>query len=88
MPLFDSFEPLSLVDKSAYIGMLKNAKRVSRVIRSNGRINQPDLYCFLKARFGMPNGIQSFLRANDSENFINWHYSMFTNSVFLMLSAQ
>ena len=87
MPLFETMEPITLVDRSAYLAMLKNPKRAYRAVRSNGRINQPDLYCFLKGRFGPPNGIQSMLRADDSENFINWQYSLSTNGVFLDING-
>lgn len=33
-----------------------------------------DLYCYLEARFGPPNGIQNFLRADDSDNLIHWEW--------------
>lgn len=35
-----------------------------------------DVYCYLKARFGRPNGLQSFLRQDDSDNFIHWDYNI------------
>jgi hypothetical protein len=33
-----------------------------------------DLYCYLTARFGMPNGPHNAFRANDSDNFIHWDW--------------
>jgi hypothetical protein len=33
-----------------------------------------DVYCYLKARFGEPNGFQTFIRRNDSNNWIHWDY--------------
>ncbi|MEQ1945742.1 MAG: hypothetical protein ABL995_01035 [Bryobacteraceae bacterium] len=33
-----------------------------------------DVYCYLKARFGEPNGFQNFLRRNTSDNWIHWDY--------------
>ena len=33
-----------------------------------------DLYCYLEARFGPPNGIQNFLRRDDSNNLIHWEW--------------
>src|SRR4051812_13231446 len=35
-----------------------------------------DLYCYLQARFGAPNGLLSFLRKDDSNNLFHWHYSL------------
>lgn len=37
-------------------------------------ISPADLYCYLGARFGRPNGPQSFLRADDSDNLIHWDW--------------
>ena len=31
-----------------------------------------DLYCYLHARFGPPNGPQNFLRNDSSDNLIHW----------------
>lgn len=35
-----------------------------------------DLYCYLGARFGAPNGLQDFLRSDDSDNLIHWEWSL------------
>lgn len=35
-----------------------------------------DVYCYLKARFGEPNGIQNSLRTNDSSNWIHWDFML------------
>src|SRR5687767_6055355 len=37
-----------------------------------------DLYCYLYARFGRPNGMLSVLRKNDSDNFFHWHYTLYS----------
>ncbi len=37
-------------------------------------ISPGDLYCYLSARFGRPNGPQNFLRTNDSDNLIHWEW--------------
>src|SRR5260370_42414198 len=37
-------------------------------------IKPVDLYCYLGARFGRPNGLQNFLRADDSNNLIHWDW--------------
>lgn len=34
-----------------------------------------DLVCYLAARFGPPNGIQNYLREDDSDNLIHWEWA-------------
>lgn len=38
-------------------------------------IKPVDLYCYLQARFGRPNGMQSLFREYDSSNLIHWDYT-------------
>jgi hypothetical protein len=35
-----------------------------------------DLYCYLSAKFGRPNGPQNFFRKNDSDNLIHWDWML------------
>lgn len=37
-------------------------------------ITPADLYCYLTARFGRPNGPQNFFRNDDSDNLIHWEW--------------
>lgn len=37
-------------------------------------ISPLDLYAYLKARFGYPNGFQTFLAKDDSDNLFHWDY--------------
>ncbi|MFM8443593.1 MAG: hypothetical protein ACKN9W_09680 [Methylococcus sp.] len=39
-------------------------------------VTPSDLYCYFWARFGPPNGIQNFLRKNDSDNLIHWEWHL------------
>ncbi len=34
------------------------------------------MFCYLKARFGEPNGFQNFLRKDDSDNWIHWDFQL------------
>jgi hypothetical protein len=61
-----------------------------RIRRSKGRgagliirthLTQLDLFCYLKARFGEPNGFQNFLRKDDSDNYIHWEYQIRAGTV-------
>jgi hypothetical protein len=50
-------------------------------------IQPVELYCYLYARFGPPNGIQNALRTNDSQNMFHWHYSLWADGVGIELMA-
>jgi hypothetical protein len=46
----------------------------SLVVRKN--LSPVDIYCYLKARFGEPNGFQNFLRRNTSDNLFHWDFNL------------
>lgn len=39
-------------------------------------LSAADMYVYLKARFGPPNGVMMIARSPSSENFIQWHYTL------------
>jgi hypothetical protein len=39
-------------------------------------IKPSDLYCYLYCKFGPPNGLQNLFRADDSDNFIHWEWTL------------
>lgn len=41
---------------------------------NDGSISPGDLYCFLRARFGAPNGPTMALRSPSTENIYQWHF--------------
>ncbi len=43
---------------------------------NDGSISPMDLYVYLKARFGEPNGFQMAFRTPGTDNLIQWHYSI------------
>ncbi len=45
------------------------------------------MYCYLKARFGDPNGFQTFLAADHSDNWIHWDYNLKAGNVNLVISG-
>lgn len=62
MKLFNSLENIELIDQKEYTILLKIRKNKAnkvRIFRSNKNVKQLDLYCFLKYKFGEPNGISS-----------------------------
>jgi hypothetical protein len=50
-------------------------------------ISPSDLYCYLGARFGAPNGLQNFLRNNDSDNLIHWEWCLRCGEGWLTLQG-
>lgn len=44
-----------------------------------------DLYCYLHAKYGPPNGIQNFLRNDDSDNLIHWEWALVNNDGLLVI---
>lgn len=61
-----------------YLSYLRSGKRHGggHVWTIRNELRPVDLYCYLSARFGPPNGIQNFLRADDSDNMIHWDWSL------------
>ena len=43
---------------------------------NDGRLSPADVYVYLKARFGAPNGALMITRSNDSDNVIHWHFTV------------
>jgi len=52
----------------------KRGQSRSLVVRS--RLRPIDVYAYLRARFGEPNGFQNFLRRDDSDNWIHWDFNL------------
>lgn len=48
-------------------------------------IKPSDLYCYLYAKFGKPNGIQNFLRSDDSDNLIHWDWAFAHEQGIIMI---
>jgi len=52
----------------------QNEKKKGMLWSWKTEISPADLYCYLGARFGRPNGTQNFLRKDDSDNLIHWEW--------------
>ena len=52
------------------------AKRSGSIIQVEHELKPADLFCYLEARFGPPNGIQNLLRSDDSDNLIHWDWTL------------
>ncbi|MGN6520950.1 MAG: hypothetical protein ACTHK2_16155 [Dokdonella sp.] len=77
MPLPQNFlESLSCPHpKVVFERLLKGEKESGATIWAwKNEVSPADLYCYLGARFGRPNGPQNFFRADDSDNLIHWDW--------------
>lgn len=81
--LIDSIADWRPVNPPERIERLRKADRIVSRFMIGNRITPIDLYVYLKARFGKPNGIQTILRAPDSDNLFHWQYAVGTDSVLL-----
>src|ERR1044071_7354751 len=66
-------ETLAWLEKA---GPEKRSKRTVLMVRQH--LSPVDVYCYLKARFGEPNGFQNWLRQDTSDNWIHWDYYLKT----------
>lgn len=66
--------------KAEVIEWMKNSrspdKRVREFLIVRSQLRPVDVYCYLVARFGRPNGFQNFLRRDDSDNWIHWDFNI------------
>lgn len=62
----------------------KKQKALTPVLGVRTHLRPVDIYCYLKARFGPPNGMQSML-ASDSGSMIHWDYHIKTRAGDLYL---
>jgi hypothetical protein len=90
MPLSQDFvADLQVVPLKDIIEILKSVDRPSfgtRWILKN-EVRPVDLYCYFGARFGAPNGIQNFLRADHSDNLIHWEWFLRSGDRFIFVQG-
>lgn len=46
-----------------------------------------DIYCYLHAKYGAPNGLQNFLRSDDSDNLIHWEWAFATEDGIILVQG-
>lgn len=69
-------EWLSSKSPSKNGGKNGGTKKLKNMLVVRSQLKPVDLYCYLMARFGEPNGFQNFLRRDDSDNWIHWDYNI------------
>jgi hypothetical protein len=56
----------------------KTTSKCGQIWTIKNEIRPSDIYCYFLARFGPPNGLQNFLRHDDSDNLIHWDWTFKT----------
>lgn len=46
-----------------------------------------DLYCYLCAKYGRPNGIMNFLRGDTSDNLVHWEWALFDDECLILIQG-
>ncbi|MGE6224806.1 hypothetical protein [Aeromonas media] len=57
----------------------------SAIWRLGNELKPSDLYCYLYAKFGPPNGLQNFFRSDDSDNLIHWDWTLASKHGLVMI---
>lgn len=90
MNLSDKFvRDLKYVHPKAFMESLQREDRPSFRIQwvLIDELRPIDLFCYLTARFGPPNGPQSFLRNDHSDNLIHWEWVLQSKDRFILLQG-
>jgi len=61
--------------------------RKRHVLTIRTHLRPVDVYSYLKARFGEPNGIRTFLRRDDSDNLVHWDFLLCPEDEIVYLSG-
>jgi len=59
---------------AAFMDLDARERRKPSVLAVRHHLSPLDVYCYLKGRFGEPNGFQNFLRRDTSDNLIHWDF--------------
>lgn len=54
---------------------------------NDGRLSPLDLYCYMKARFGQPNGPAMALKAPHADNLIHWEFALHVGENLLLVQS-
>lgn len=50
--------------------------RIRESLAVRAKLKPVDVYAYLRARFGQPNGFQNLLRKDDSDNIVHWDFQL------------
>lgn len=86
---FNKEEMLALLDKAKKRSHRKKGRKKKKERKGSlvlqRTVSPYDVYTYLHARFGQPNGLQTFLAKDDSDNLFHWDYHIRAGNSDLML---
>nr|VFK16431.1 MAG: hypothetical protein BECKLFY1418C_GA0070996_102325 [Candidatus Kentron sp. LFY] len=83
------FIDLQIIHPHCLQSAFANKKLSGAIIWKLGNEIKPlDLYCYLYAKYGQPNGIQNFFRGDTSENLIHWEWSLVCEEGLVSIQGQ
>jgi hypothetical protein len=75
------FESITKANIPVFLDFIKKPNIKRHMFAITG-INYVELYCYFKALFGSPNGMQSLLRKQSSDNLFHWDYCLQKDSTY------
>ena len=90
MNLIEFYKVCNPIHPKDLITTLKDEKRSKKLKKYSlvDDIKPADLYCYLYAKFGVPNGLQNFLRGDTSDNLIHWEWVLELNKKFIFIQGK
>lgn len=87
MSILISLDQCELISPRCLVNVISGGKlpRGGGIWPIENEIKPSDLYCYLYAKFGPPNGIQNFLRSDDSDNLIHWDWAFAHDQGIIMI---
>ncbi|MHC4773017.1 MAG: hypothetical protein ACYS8S_05465, partial [Planctomycetota bacterium] len=81
---------MKAIPTNEYIQLLRQTNRPHFATRwaIKNEIRPVDIYCYLIARYGSPNGIQNFLRGDHSSNLIHWEWVLQSEDRTILIQGQ
>jgi len=73
--------------KSKGTGKKKRTPNRSGFLVVRTRLRPADIYAYLRARFGTPNGFQNLFRRDDSDNWIHWDFNLKAGDVDVYIAG-
>ncbi|MCX7257048.1 MAG: hypothetical protein NTZ64_10005 [Polaromonas sp.] len=83
----NEFETIDIRSLISIFACSENRPKLSAVWTATNEVKPSDLFCYLFAKFGPPNGLQNYLRGNTSNNLIHWEWTLKHPSGFMSIQG-
>ena len=85
----DYFLELHPIDPRCLVNIVQGGMlpKNGEVWELNNQILPLDLYCYLHAKYGAPNGLQNLFRSDDSDNLIHWEWALASHDGVILIQG-